>query len=93
MMQMLFSVSLISFVTFTFVSWFVWAFWITGTPNKPNLFAPTFHVWSTYRTAIQEALRRKCPRWTIRIFEWSYATSIVCFVAMIAIVIFKVLMR
>jgi hypothetical protein len=92
-MQTLSTISTIGFVTFTFVSWLIWAFWITGTPKNPNFFAPTFHFWSVYRTAIQEALSRKCPRWTIRIFEWSYGSSLVCFTVMIVLFILKVLNR
>jgi hypothetical protein len=93
MMRTLSTIAAIGFVALTFLSSVGWAFWITGTPKKPNFFAPTFHFWSVYRAAVQQAVSRKCPRWTIRLFEWSYGLSLVCFTVMIVLFILKVLKR
>src|SRR4051812_9266406 len=76
----MFTIFLAAFAGFTVVSWFIWAFWISGTPGKPELFAPTFHFWSVYRKGIEEARSRgRSPR-TIRMFEWSYGTALLCFI-------------
>ena len=88
-MRILFTILLAGFVAFTFVSWFVWAFWITGTPKKPNLFAGTFHFWSVYRTGIQGARSRGCPAWIIRIFEWSHGAAVLCFIVVMFLLILR----
>ncbi|MEY2407511.1 MAG: hypothetical protein QOF48_181 [Verrucomicrobiota bacterium] len=62
-------------------------------PKKAQFFCADLPHVVTHRAAVQKALKHKCPRWAIWTFEWSYAGTLICFIGVIAMLIFKVLNR